>query len=135
MKFLATLLSTATAVSLEGIYDADGNLLAYPRGDGQIQFADGQVGSVGGNRLVGDGLLDTALELGPLGFDTRDMNVFNFYGQVYGDVKGISDAAGRLGLGVAADAALGGFGDAALLGLAGGLDGLDGLDAAGLAAA
>ena len=132
MKFIATLLSTAAAVSLEGIYDADGNLLAYPRGDGAIQFADGQVGLVGGDRLVGDGLLDTALELGPLGFDTRDMNVFNFYGQVYGDVKGISDAAGRLGLALSADAALGGLGDAALLGLTGGLDGLD---AAGLAAA
>ena len=85
MKFIATILSTAAAVSLEaeGIYDAAGNLLAYPRADGAIQFADGQVGLVGGDSLVGDGLL---------GLDgASNLNVFNFYGPMLGDVKGISD--------------------------------------------
>ena len=96
MKFIATLLSTAAAVNLEGIYDAQGNLLAYPAADGTIQFADGQVGLVGGDRLVGDGLLDTRLELDAFGlpYDSADLNVFNFYGPVYGDIKGIADDDG-----------------------------------------
>ena len=91
MKFIATILSTAAAVSLEaeGIYDAAGNLLAYPRADGAIQFADGQVGLVGGDTLVGDDLLGAA----------SNLNVFNFYGPMLGDVKGISDD----GLGLDAD--------------------------------
>lgn len=44
------------------------------------------------------------------------MNVFNFYGAVYGDIKGIADDDGALARGVGADAILlggDGLGDAA----------------------
>jgi len=119
MKFIATLLSTTAAVTLEGVYDADGNLLSYPRADGAIQFADGSVGFQGGDLL---GPEDFYGDLG------RDVNIFNFYGAVYGDVKGIADDDGSLGLAVGADSLLGGLG-----GLRG--DGLDALLDDGAAAA
>merc|ERR1711934_813508 len=119
MKFIATLLTATAAVTLEGVYDADGNLLSYPRADGAIQFADGSVGFQGGDLL---GPEDFYGDLG------RDVNIFNFYGAVYGDVKGIADDDGSLGLAVGADSLLGGLG-----GLRG--DGLDALLDDGAAAA
>ena len=92
MKFIATLLTATSAVTLEGTYDADGNLLSYPRADGAIQFTDGQVGYLGGELL------------GPEDFGLgRNYNVFNFYGAVYGDVKGIADDDGDLAAAVGAD--------------------------------
>ena len=92
MKFIATLLTATSAVTLEGTYDADGNLLSYPRADGAIQFTDGQVGYLGGELL------------GPEDFGLgRNYNVFNFYGAVYGDVKGIADDDGDLATAVGAD--------------------------------
>lgn len=94
MKFIATLLTATAAVNLEGTYDAEGNLLSYPRADGAIQFADGQVGYLGGDLL------------GPEDFyrgDGRDVNIFNFYGAMYGDVKGIADDDGTLSTAVGVD--------------------------------
>ena len=73
MKFIATILATATAVNLEYHHDDDGVLLA-----------------------VGDGL--TPLDVAGLVYDDHDhannLNVFNFYGAVYGDIQGIADDDG-----------------------------------------
>ena len=132
MKFIATLLSTTAAVTLEGVYDADGNLLSYPRADGAIQFADGSVGFQGGDLLGPDDLYRDGL--------SRNYNVFNFYGAVYGDVKGIADDEGDLATAVGADRLLapalsGGLPldaiDAFAAGPGGRLDGLGGLGGLG----
>ena len=76
MKFIATILATAAAVTLEHYHDDhhdDGVLLA-----------------------VGDGL--TPLDVAGLYYDDHDhannLNVFNFYGPVYGDIQGIADDDG-----------------------------------------
>ena len=77
MKFIATILATAAAVNLEDYHDEDGVLVA-----------------------VTDGL--TAVDALDLGYDAYDgannLNVFNFYGAVYGDIQGIADDDGLEGL-------------------------------------
>ena len=77
MKFIATILATAAAVNLEDYHDEDGVLLA-----------------------VTDGLTAVdALGLGYVGYDgANNLNVFNFYGAVYGDIQGIADDDGLEGL-------------------------------------
>ena len=82
MKFIATILATAAAVNLEDYHDEDGVLLA-----------------------VTDGLTAVdALDLGYVAYDgANNLNVFNFYGPVYGDIQGIADDDGLEGLAVTAD--------------------------------
>ena len=77
MKFIATILATAAAVNLEDYHDEDGVLLA-----------------------VTDGLTAVdALSLPYVGYDgANNLNVFNFYGAVYGDIQGIADDDGLEGL-------------------------------------
>ena len=77
MKFIATFLATAAAVNLEDYHDEDGVLLA-----------------------VTDGLTAVdALDHGYYAYDgANNLNVFNFYGPVYGDIQGIADDDGLEGL-------------------------------------
>ena len=77
MKFIATILATAAAVNLEDYHDEDGVLVA-----------------------VTDGLTAVdALDLAYVDYPgANNLNVFNFYGPVYGDIQGIADDDGLEGL-------------------------------------
>ena len=76
MKFIATILATAAAVNLEGDYVEDGVFVA-----------------------VTDGLTAVdALDLAYTVPGANNLNVFNFYGIVAGNVQGIADSDGLEGL-------------------------------------
>ena len=84
MKFIATILATAAAVNLEGDYAEDGVLVA-----------------------VTDGLTAVdALDLAYTVPGANNLNVFNFYGIVAGNVQGIADSDGLEGLALGVDGAI-----------------------------
>ena len=85
MKFIATILATAAAVNLEGDYAEDGVFVA-----------------------VTDGLTAVdALDLAYVDYPgANNLNVFNFYGIVAGNVQGIADSDGLEGLALGADGAI-----------------------------
>lgn len=71
MKFIATILATAAAVNLEWDHDDDTVLVARPAGLTPADIID-----------VGYAAYDGA----------NNLNVFNFYGNVLGNVQGVADA-------------------------------------------
>ena len=73
MKFIATILATAAAVKIEDYHEDDGELVAV---HGGLTAVD-------------------ALDHGYYAYDgANNLNVFNFYGAVYGDIQGIADDDG-----------------------------------------
>ena len=81
MKFIATILATAAAVKIEDYHEEDGVLVAVHDG------------------LTAVDALDLGYTYAYDGYDkTNNLNVFNFYGAVYGDIQGIADDDGLEGL-------------------------------------
>ena len=77
MKFIATILATAAAVKIEDYHEEDGVLVAVHDG------------------LTAVDALDLGYTYAYDGYDkTNNLNVFNFYGAVYGDIQGIADDDG-----------------------------------------
>ena len=77
MKFIATILATAAAVKIEDYHEDDGVLVAVHDG------------------LTAVDALDLGYTYAYDGYDkTNNLNVFNFYGAVYGDIQGIADDDG-----------------------------------------